>query len=303
MPMGRNGICLAWATVLVTGLAHQNPAFAFEVAPSVQSPTQASTSSGDLLGAADRALAGSRLVEAKDLLDQLESESGARRDARLNLLRAEWLIAVGRAGEALPLLAAIEGDERQQCRVISAKAMAFLSTAALDDADRLVADVDTLCGDEPVYWRSLARLHLIRERPLEAVAALRRAIELQPGNDEIRGEMAVALISAGDAADAVRFLSDFVTREPERRDFRINLDYARGMLGQRPQRAPADDDMFWSGRLQYAGLGARRANLQQLAEALLGQAMIERPRYDKDLWRQYADVTGNTEKGPTLVSN
>ena len=243
------------------------------------------------------------MVEAKDLLDQLELEGGARRDARLNLLRAEWLIAVGRAGEALPLLAATEGDGRQQCRVISAKAMAFLSTAALDDADRLVSDVDALCGDEPVYWRSLARLHLVRERPLEAVAALHRAIELQSGNDAIRGEMAVALISAGEAADAVHLLSDLMTREPERRDFRINLDYARGMLGQRPQRTSADDDLFWSGRLQYAGLGARRASLQQLAEALLGQAMIERPRYDENLWRQYADVTGNTEKGPALVSN
>jgi hypothetical protein len=113
----------------------------------------------------------------------------------------------------------------------------------------------------------------------------------------------VALLALGDAGDAVQLLADIARRDPARADIRINLDYAHGMLGQRPSRAASDDDMFWSRRLQYAGLGARRADRARLAEAMLGQAILVRPRHDAELWRQYEEISGMDAKGPTLVRN
>lgn len=256
----------------------------------------------DSLVAIDQALAGGRLVEAKDLLDRLEAED-TDRDPRLTLLRAEWFIAVDRAADALPLLAVIEGEVPTRCRVVAAKTMALLATAAWDDADLLLAREEAACSGEPVYWRGLGRLHLAHTRPAEAVAALRRAATLEATNDEVQGELAVALLALGDAGDAVQLLADIARRDPTRADIRVNLDYAHGMLGQRPSRAAGDDDMFWSRRLQYAGLGARRADRARLAEAMLGQAILVRPRHDAELWRQYDEVSGMGAKGPTLVSN
>ncbi|GGJ41609.1 hypothetical protein GCM10011393_09660 [Sphingopyxis bauzanensis] len=113
----------------------------------------------------------------------------------------------------------------------------------------------------------------------------------------------MALLALGDAGDAVQLLAALTRRDPARADIRINLDYAHGMLGQRPSRAVGDDDMFWSRRLQYAGLGARRADRVRLAEAMLGQAILVRPRHDAELWRQYDEINGINAKRSTLVSN
>lgn len=300
--MAVRGAIPALMLMAVVGVFAPQLAIAQNGEPSIEFAEAPPAPLADGLVALDQALAGGRLVEAKDLLDRLETE-GTDRDPRLILLRAEWLIAVGRAADALPLLAVIDSEVPTRCRVVAATTMALLDTAALDDADLLLAREEQSCSGEPVYWRGFGRLHLARVRPAEAVAALRRAAALEPTNDEIQGELAVALLALGDAGDAVQLLAALARRDPARADIRINLDYAHGMLGQRPSRAPGDDDMFWSRRLQYAGLGARRADRARLAEAMLGQAILVRPRHDAELWRQYEEVSGMDAKGPTLVSN
>lgn len=300
--MARHGVILALIVLAAVGSCASQSSLAQNAEPSLTARVAPPVPlAGDLV-ALDQALAGGRLVEAKDLLDRLEAE-GTDRDPRLLLLRAEWLIAVGRAADALPLLATIDIEAPTRCRVVAATTMALLDTAALDDADVLLAREETSCSAEPVYWRGLGRLHLARTRPAEAVTALRRAAALEPANDEVQSELAVALLALGEASDAVRLLAALSLRDPARADIRINLDYAYGMLGQRPSRAAGDDDMFWSRRLQYAGLGARRADRGRLAESMLGQAILVRPRHDAELWRQYDAVRVIDAKGPTLVSN
>ena len=307
--MDRSLVFFALAAMIGAGSGFSDRALAFEAEPtadpaSVQAPVaQSPATRADLLRAADQALAGRRLVEANELLDRLETEAAGSDGDNVKLLRAEWLIAVGRAAEASPLLSAIKGDHPQACRILSAEIIASLELAELDHADRLVADHGQPCAEEPVFWRSVGRLHLVRERSAAAVTAFRSALALEPANDALRGDLGVALIAADEPLDAARTLSDLLARNPDQPDVRINLDYANGMLGQRPARAASENDMFWSRRLQYAGLGARRSDRNVLAEALLGQALIERPRHDEELWRQYADISGNTVKGPGLVSN
>jgi predicted Zn-dependent protease len=255
----------------------------------------------EALAAVDSAMAGGRHVEASELLDRLEAQHPAARQPELDLLRAEWLIAVGRAAEALPRLAAIMADEPLRCRIVTAKTMALLASGAFGDADRLNSPEEARCGGEPVYLRGLARLHLARGRPGDAAAALRRAVALEPASVDTQGELAVALVEAGEADAAVMLLTALVRRDPSRPDLRLNLDFARGMLGERPVRVALDDDMFWSRRLQFAGLGARQAGRARLAEAILGQALLARPRHDAELWRQYAEISGSDTKGQTLA--
>lgn len=300
--MARHSVILALMVITALGSCPSQSSLAQNAEPHLASNEAHPTPLDRDWVALDQALAGGRLVEAKELLARLEVE-GAARDPRLALLRAEWLIAVGRAADALPVLAVIDSDEPTRCRIVAAKSMALLATAAWDDADQLFAREEASCSDEPVYWRGRGRLHLARTRPAEAVAALRRATALDPSNDEVEGELAVALLALGEAGDAVRLLAALAPRNPARADIRINLDYGYGMLGQRPSRAVGDDDMFWSRRLQYAGLGASRADRRRLAEAMLGQAILVRPRHDAELWRQYEELGGMDAKGPTLVSN
>lgn len=260
------------------------------VEPNASTARETGASGSALLRAADDALAGQRYVEAETLLNRLVKQSD-RESGEIDLMRAEWLIAIGRPAEAVPLLATINPDGRLQCRKLSAEMTALVQMSRFDGADLLAASTEKVCSEDPVFWRSAGRLHLARDRAPAAVVAFGKSLSLDPANVGLRGDLGVALIAAGDARDAANVLSGFLLLDPEQTEARINLDYANGMLGRQPSRRPSDSDLVWSRRLQYAGLGAQRASHSLLAEALLGQALIARPRHDEQLWRQYAAVT------------
>lgn len=250
-----------------------------------------------LLRAADQALAGRRLVEAKGLLDRLEDDRAWAEDPRVKLLHAEWLIASDRPADAWSRLTGIDEESVPGCRVVSAKAIALLQLNEMERADQLFAGHQAACRDFPIFWRSLGRLHFVRGRFDAAIDALNTAAVLDPADDALQGDLAVVLIAAGKAGDAASLLTQLLARQPDAAILRLNLDHAHGMLGQRPSRGAHDDDMFWSRRLQSAGLGAQRANHPALAEALLGLALIVRPRHDEQLWTQYAAAAGGGERG------
>ncbi|ALJ14579.1 tetratricopeptide repeat protein [Sphingopyxis macrogoltabida] len=295
----RNPI-LAMIAAIAAGWLSFVPLRAYENPPAPPLPTDLAAQRADMLGAIDKALAGQRLVEAKALLDRLEPEPGTGEDDRADLLRAEWLIAVGRPRDAIPLLVSTEEIDGRQCRKLSAGMIALTQLSELDQADRLAAAPAATCIADPLYWRSLARLHLARDRAPAAVSALRRALALVPENNAVAADLGVALIATGDAAEAADLLSKLLASDPGQSEVRMNLDYANGMLGLQPARAASDSDLGWSNRLQFAGLGAQRANHLVLAEALLGQALIERPRHDDRLWHQYVAVAGRHRKGAGL---
>ena len=266
---------------------------AAEPAPSPASETDLAKAA--LLRAVDDALAGQRYVEAEALLDRLAHQS-LDHDGEVDLMRAEWLIAVGRPAEAVPLLASVNPGERWQCRKLSAEITALVQISRFDGADQLATRAEKACGEDPVFWRSAGRLHLARDRAPAAVAAFRKSLSLDPANGGVQGDLGVALIAVGDALGATRALSALLLLDPGQTEARINLDYANGMLGRQPSRASSDSDTAWSRRLQYAGLGAQRASHVLLAEALLGQALIARPRHDEQLWQQYAAVSGRDDE-------
>lgn len=273
------------------------PAWAYENAVVQPAAADAGMHRTEMLKAVDSALAGQRLVEAKELLDRLEADPALSDSDSAELLRAEWLIAVGRPGEAIPLLAAADQADGWQCRKLAAGMIALIQLAEFDRADALAAAPAETCVADPLYWRSLGRLHLARDRAPAAVGALRRAAGLDPESDAVIADLGVALIAAGEAAEAAGILSRLLVRHPGQAEVRVNLDYANGMQGRRPSREASDTDLMWSDRLQFAGLGAQRANQLVLAEALLGQALIERPRHDERLWRQYVAVAERDRAG------
>lgn len=237
--------------------------------------------------AVDSALRGGRLVEAKALLDGLHAVD----DGRLALLRAEWLLFSGRPADAASLLDGLPESERTTCRGAIALATAQLRLNRVEAGRTQLTGREGDCRDDPAYWRLFGQLELKAGHPASATAALRRAHALRPDDADAANDLAVALLADGLPAEAVDILSLIAPRRPGDAEARLNLDFANGMLGRAPSRADRDDDARWSQRLQSAGAGARRAGRIPLAEALYAQALIERPRHDERLWRQYEEAT------------
>lgn len=244
------------------------------------------------IAAADDALQGGRLVEAQALLDQLGTKPDGKGAEKIELLRAELMVANRKPDEARAALASLAGRDVPACRYATAYALADMQGGQLADAQARLRGHEPDCGDEPVFWSALGQASLALEQPQAAVEAYRRALQLRPDNDMMRNDLAVALMASGDATAAAELLRDLSRRRPDDSDVTINLDFAAGMMGQMPQRHDTDNASFWSFRLQSAGLGARKAGLTGMAEALFSQALLARPRHDPELWRQYSEVSG-----------
>ncbi|SNT12922.1 tetratricopeptide repeat protein [Sphingopyxis indica] len=243
----------------------------------------------DVLEAADDALHGGRLVEAKVLLDGL----GANNDGRVLLMRGELLLFTGRSEDAAKLLDRLPIEERMSCRGTIALATTQFRLGRIEAGRDYLAGREGDCRDDSSYWRLFGRLELEAGRPALAVAALRRAHSLRPHSSDVANDLAVALLANDAPAEAAAIFSTIAPLHPDDAGIALNLDFANGMLGRLPRRTEGDDDMQWSRRLQSAGAGARRAGHVQLAEALYAQALLERPRHDERLWRQYDEAAGH----------
>lgn len=251
----------------------------------------AETSEADPLLLADSALHGRRHFEAEAYLERLVADP--RPEALL--LRAELALLSGRPREAIALLDRLDAEPSLVCRAGAAAAMALLQLGEADQANARSDALGNSCSDDAFFWRSQGRIAYARGDIDAAVAAFREALALHPSDDGTENDLAVSLIAAGDAEQASGLLSALRHRSPEAADVSLNLDFANAMRGIAPARRPQDDDHMWSIRLQFAGQGARQAGRQKLAESLFARALLNRPRYDQGLWRQYADVTARDD--------
>lgn len=256
----------------------------------------APTDPANLIASADQALQGGRLIEAEALLDRMDTLDPQLVPDQVGdlaaLLRAELMLATGHPSDALKELQSRPVGNVSQCRAAAAEGLALISLDRFSEASATLKSEAHDCDSDPVYWRTLGRLKLVQGRPVEAVAALRSALDRAPANRSLRNDLGVALLAADLPGEAINLFTELVREDPEQAEALVNLDYARAMLGRTPVRRSADSDVFWSRRLQFAGAGARQAGRNGLAEALLSQAVIERPHFDAQLWRQYSDLTG-----------
>lgn len=256
----------------------------------------APTDPANLIASADQALQGGRLIEAEALLDRIGTLDPQLVPDPVGdmaaLLRAELMLATGHPSDALKELQSRPVGNVSKCRAAAAEGLALISLDRFSEASATLQSEAHECDSDPVYWRTLGRLKLVQGRPVEAVAALRSALDRSPGNRSLRNDLGVALLAADLPGEAIDLFTELVRDDPEQAEVLVNLDYARAMLGRTPVRRSADSDVFWSRRLQFAGAGARQAGRNGLAEALLSQAVIERPHFDPQLWRQYSELTG-----------
>jgi len=279
------------AGVLSTLLATAHITVSAQESTAIPGDRAVEDNADELVRAADLALRGERLVEAQALFVRLGSMLlDNRQRGDVALLRAELMVATGHPGEARQLLETLAVAAREQCRVVAALATTDIQIDAFASADRDLRAAQGRCAHDPVYWRALGRASLGLGLSAAAVDAYRRALTLEPDDHGLQNDLAVALTADGKTVEAIGLLAAILRKDPDRREVAINLDYAGAILGQIPYRRPADDDAFWSRRLQYAGSGALHAGRAKLAEALYAQALLENPRHDETLWQQYAEA-------------
>ncbi len=81
-------------------------------------------------------------------------------------------------------------------------------------------------------WAQAAKVFGALDDPLEAIEALRQAVNAKPSDPELREELAVALISSGFMAEAVRELEVATQLEPKRANYWFLLAGAWEGLGE-----------------------------------------------------------------------
>lgn len=128
------------------------------------------------------------------------------------------------------------------------------------------AQIDGLIRAQPnnaYFWELKGQAHLETGRPREAVVALRRAVQLAPGQPLIRGLLGHALVSTGDRKDAeaaVKELTTVTQRDPETPEHFQHLARAHGTLGNEGLAALASANAsVLSGKQEDARRLARRA--------------------------------------------
>jgi predicted Zn-dependent protease len=126
--------------------------------------------------------------------------------------------------------------------------------------------IDALIAQQPnnPYFHELKGQALLEAgRPRDALAPLRRAITLAPGQLLLRGMLGHALVSTGDPNDAraaIRELTTLTQREPDTPDYYQYLARAYGAVGDEPMAAlSAAQGYAISGQMEEARRLARRA--------------------------------------------
>jgi Flp pilus assembly protein TadD len=238
------------------------------------------------LSQADAALREGRLTQAAQMLAWLEQNPTDVIADDLALLKAELAIARDDADSAAISLRAVRSDDRNICRLETARGWVAGRSDALDSAIVSFGKATEHCPDDAGAWNLLG-LALIRKGETEAgKEAFAQALILAPDSADIINNHALALVQKGELQLAIRQLAVAAAMAPSNQMILANRDFILGMTGELPVRRPTEGDAQWSRRLISFGKGAKAADHMPQANALFSQALLTLDRFEPDLWSQ-----------------
>lgn len=147
--------------------------------------------------------------------------------------QAQALMAEGRSSEAVPYLRAAHQQRPDETGITLDLARALLQSGDPDEAFQLVEGLPSHDQQDPRAQGILARKELAeRVRDLPALETLEQRLEDDPGDGQVRLELALRLVVAGGELEALDHLLQLIQRHPQQRDeaHQVALQVL-GMLG------------------------------------------------------------------------
>lgn len=99
-------------------------------------------------------------------------------------------------------------------RPLSNQAIVLLHRGSLDEAEAMIERAAGLDANDFVVSQARGLLQLMRNRPVQAVAAFTRSLELEPGNNFTLGRRADAYLRLGEFDDALADYETILRRDP-----------------------------------------------------------------------------------------
>jgi tetratricopeptide (TPR) repeat protein len=165
-------------------------------------------------------------------------------------------------------------------RPLANQAVVLLRQSKLDEADAMVDRAAALDANDFVVSQARGVAQLMRNRPVQAVAALTRSLELEPGNTFTLGNRAEAYQRLGEFDDALADFNTILERSPQHPGALYGkariLVWRGDAAGARPvidAFAPADSDD--PARLQQRGIMLRELGQNEAAAAAFRRALAQ----------------------------
>jgi len=249
--------------------------------PAAALPPAASTA-GEL-ATARAAIASGRLEEASTLLMLFDAQHPDEDGEALALAKGELALERGSLDEAERLVEQVAATGDLRCGIERIRGLGLAQRGYDDAAIVTLGDVVERCAPDWRVWRALGSMLAARGDAEASRFAFAHAQQAAPGRIAISRDFARALVTLGDVIGASETLQAALRDAPQDGETRRLLDYVGGLRGFEPERATGDTNDEWAQRLVAAAQGARQADLPDLARALVGQALLVSPRYDRQL--------------------
>ena len=257
-----------------------------------QQSTELITNQAEYLQQADSALRDGRLTQASEMITWLDRNSTEIFSDDLTLLKAEYAIAKRDVVAASTALSSVKNQDRNLCRLQTAKGWVSANLNAFDDAIVALAKASRVCPEDAGIWNLLG-LVLMRKGESDAAAeAFGQARILAPGDAGILNNHALALLQKGEIEFAMEELNFAATNAPGNAMVAANRDFVSGMLGLTPARLPNESDAVFGARLISHAQGAKAASNSDQATSLYARALLIMDRFDQKIWSEIESKEG-----------
>lgn len=155
--------------------------------------------------------------------------SAGRDEARLQM--ASSMLELGRPQEALAVLAGARGESHDELAFDLLLARAYLALGMAAEAGAILEPWDARRQAEPELYRLLGLTRADLQRPDEAEAAFRRAVQLDPDDYDTQNNLGFLLLVRGRPEEAVPVLRRALELSPDEPRARTNLGFALAAQG------------------------------------------------------------------------
>jgi len=247
-----------------------------------------------------------RYDDAEEFLNRCQERRG--RDDEISLERALLTAEGGDVDDVLKFCTAkVEARDPESPLILEALARGLLRDYRLAEADWAVRTWQERQADDPMGHLLRGRVAHESYADTTAIAAFRRALEIDPELDEARDRLAAVLVETNQPQEALPHLEYLCRSRPNDAGLSVRLAECRDLLGEQDEAARLLDEVLARHPDLPAAL-ARRGKLAlhagQFAEAegLLRRATAAAP-WDANLLQQLQlclEQSGQTDKARAM---